>query len=161
MELNAGSPNRFSPANLGRHVRRGSARRLLRDQGRARKAKQHGEVEWPLQKREGAQTAGTNWRVGRIIWQGVDHVLRPMREPAHPWGAILHEVREGGTAGRRGDIFSDDGASGRFHWSLRGVYRNLCGAFRSLWGEGRHDGRGACSGQRARPTGACGATSKR
>src|SRR5438477_252616 len=57
-----------------------------------------------------AQTRGTNWRVGRIIWQGVDHVLRPMRKPAHPWGTILHEVREGGPAGRGGDIFSGDGS---------------------------------------------------
>src|SRR5437660_5943328 len=69
-----------------------------------------------------------------------------MREPAHPWGTILHEVWEGDIAGRRGDIFSDDWASGRFYWSLRGVYRNLWGVFRSLWGEGRHGGRGACPG---------------
>ncbi len=54
---------------------------------------------------------GTNRRLGRITRQGVDHVLRPMREPAHPWGAILHALREGDTAGWRGDIFSNDGAS--------------------------------------------------
>src|SRR5438132_8629676 len=81
-----------------------------------------------------AKTRGTNWLVGRIIWQGVDHVLRPMREPAHPWGAILHEVREGDPAGWRGDIFSHDGASGRFYRSLRGVYGTLRGIHGNLWG---------------------------
>ena len=48
---------------------------------------------------------GTNWRPRRIIWQGVDHVLRSMRDPAHPGWAILHEVWEGHTGGRSGGRF--------------------------------------------------------
>jgi hypothetical protein len=57
--------------------------------------------------RNGTGSRGTNWRAGRIIWQGVDYVLRRMREPTHPGGTILHEVREGRTTGRNDGVFGD------------------------------------------------------
>src|SRR6267378_4301550 len=48
--------------------------------------------------RRRALSAGTYRRAGRIIWQGVDHVLRSMRGPTHLWRAILHQVRQGDCA---------------------------------------------------------------
>jgi hypothetical protein len=36
-------------------------------------------ANWLVGLRAGAETLGTYWRAGRIIWQGVDHVLRWMR----------------------------------------------------------------------------------
>src|SRR5258706_13137357 len=48
--------------------------------------------------RRRALSAGTYRRAGRIIWQGVDHVLRSMRGPTHLWRAILHQVRQGDRA---------------------------------------------------------------
>src|SRR5437016_9771282 len=62
-----------------------------------------------------------------------------MRERTHPWGTILHEVRESDSAGRSGDLFSDDRSR---HW----VYGNSWGGYRNLWRAGRHGGRGACPG---------------
>src|SRR5437867_8012760 len=52
-----------------------------------------------------------------------------MRERTHPWGTILHEVRESDSAGRSGDLFSDDRSR---HW----VYGNSWGGYRNLWRAG-------------------------
>src|ERR1700694_2895612 len=78
-----------------------------------------------------AKTSGTYWRAGRIIWQGVDHVLRSMRDPAHLWRAILHQMRQADCpewnrviswfgAGFEPDKQARGGAccgSGRFGWA--------------------------------------------
>jgi len=45
---------------------------------------------------------GTILSMGRIIWQGVEYVLRSMWDTAQRGDAILREVREGYRGGRGG-----------------------------------------------------------
>jgi len=89
--------------------------------------------------RRRALSAGTYRRAGRIIWQGVDHVLRSMRGPTHLWRAILHQVRQGDCAewsrviswlgaGFGPDKQARGGAccgSGRIRWRVRRNIRGL------------------------------------
>src|SRR5260370_7311235 len=72
------------------------------------------------------QSAGTNLAAERIIWQGVDHVLRRMREPTHLWRAVLHEMREADCAERSGVSFCNRPSYG--------TSRQACG---SVWPEPR------------------------
>ena len=69
------------------------------------------------------QSAGTYWRGERIVWQGVDHVLRRMREPTHLWRAVLHEMREADCPERSGVSFCDGPSYGASRQARGSVWR--------------------------------------
>src|ERR1700731_3477150 len=52
------------------------------------------ETAFAQRERLGPNPGGTYQRARRIIWQGVDRVLRWLWYPAHLGRAILHQVRQ-------------------------------------------------------------------